>query len=203
MSGCDGGTHIEGVVTDSAGQPVPMADVKLTAGSLSREVQSDESGRFKIGMTHSPFNPKLVLMVKKQGFEPFERRFQSREHLESIVVHLTRAAESSSPSAQPQAPLQSTQNLPQNAVCGMLQRDEGGLSFKPFKILPGEIFKGSPVIKFEIGEEGTLSNIRLTRSSGVKDVDNQVLAAVRDWKYKPQPGCRTVDSEVSGIVDWH
>ena len=200
LSGCDGGTHIHGLISDSAGRPVPSANVNLSEGNSSREVLSDASGRFKIGMTHSPFNPELVLTVNKEGFEPFEKRFHSREHLEAIVVRLTRTPERSGPPAQPQTPLQSAQNLPQNSACGMLQRDEGHLSFRPFKILPGESFKGSPVIKFEIGEEANLSNVRLTRSSGVRDIDTQVLAAVRDWKYKPQPGC-TFDLSMGVVID--
>lgn len=100
LSGCDGGTHVKGIVLDSRDAPVADADVRLTTGELKREVKSSERGIFKIGMTHSPFNPELVLEVTKSGFRPFEKRFHANEHIASIIVTLDPLAnvqENSSP----------------------------------------------------------------------------------------------------------
>jgi len=88
ISGCDGGTRVKGVVLDSNDTPIADADVKLTTGELRREVKSSDRGTFKIGMTHSPFNPELTLEVTKPGFKPFEKRFHANEHLETIVATL-------------------------------------------------------------------------------------------------------------------
>ena len=67
LCGCDGGTRITGVVFDSEGRPVADAGIKLTCGAYSREVKTTDYGFFKIGMTHSPWNPELTLAVEKEG----------------------------------------------------------------------------------------------------------------------------------------
>src|SRR5882762_9471479 len=92
ISGCDGGTHLKGIVLDSGDRPIADADVRLTTGKLQREVKSSDRGVFKVGMTHSPFNPELTLEVTKPGFKPFEKRFHAKEHLDSIVATLEHAA---------------------------------------------------------------------------------------------------------------
>ena len=99
LSGCDGGTHLKGVVLNSS--PIADADVKLTTGELKREVRSSDRGIFEIGMMHSPFNPELTLEVSKPGFKPFERRFHAKEHLESIIVTLEPAAKREDNSQSP------------------------------------------------------------------------------------------------------
>jgi hypothetical protein len=101
LSGCDGGTHLKGVVLDPNDMPVPDADVKLTTGELNREVKSSDRGTFKVGMTHSPFNPELTLEITKPGFKPFEKRFHSSEHVQSIVATLEPVAKVGETSAPP------------------------------------------------------------------------------------------------------
>jgi TonB family protein len=71
----------------------------------------------------------------------------------------------------------------------------------PYKFLPNESYRQSPVIKFQINEDGSVSNARLVRSSGVKDIDKKVLKAVSSWKYEAVPGC-ILDSEMTVIIDW-
>jgi TonB family protein len=65
--------------------------------------------------------------------------------------------------------------------------------------LPG--FKGkkyiSPIISFDIGEAGDVSNVAVKRSSGDADFDASLKKAVEGWKYKPQPGCGVRSSEIS------
>lgn len=88
LSGCDGVTHLKGVVLDSNDTPIANADVKLTTGKFTREVKSSDRGVFNVGLTHSPFNPELTLEVAKPGFKPFDKRFHAKEHVESIVATL-------------------------------------------------------------------------------------------------------------------
>src|SRR6202171_4878940 len=93
LAGCDGGTHLKGVVLDSNDRPISNADVKLTSGELNQQVKASDRGIFKIGMLHSPWNPELTLAVTKPGFKPFEKRFHAKEHVESIVVTLESLSE--------------------------------------------------------------------------------------------------------------
>jgi hypothetical protein len=93
LTGCDGGTYLKGVVLGSDDTPIANADVRLSTGGLKDEVKSSDGGVFKIGMTHSPWNPELTLEVTKPGFKPFEKRFHAKEHLESIVATLEPVSE--------------------------------------------------------------------------------------------------------------
>ena len=58
------------------------------------------------------------------------------------------------------------------------------------------------MVKFQINEDGTVSNTKIVRSSGVADIDKKVPAAVSSWKYAPRPGCPVIDSEMSVTIDW-
>jgi len=88
LLGCDGFTHLKGVVLDSADKPVASADVRLIVENRSQEVKTSESGVFVIGMSHSPWNPELSLSVAKGGYKTFEKRFHPDEHLQTIVITL-------------------------------------------------------------------------------------------------------------------
>jgi TonB family protein len=72
----------------------------------------------------------------------------------------------------------------------------------PFQFGPTESYNGPPVIKFLVQEDGTVSDARLVRSSGVADIDKKLLATYSGWKYKAQTGRPVVESEVSVIIDW-
>jgi hypothetical protein len=69
-------------------RPIADANVSLTVESRSHQAKSSGEGEFKIGMTHSPWNPQLSLSVTKVGYRPFEKRFQARDHLRDIVITL-------------------------------------------------------------------------------------------------------------------
>ena len=91
LTGCDGFTHLKGVVLDSADKPLANADVTLIVGDRNQKVKTSESGVFVVGMSHSPWNPELSLSVAKAGYKTFERRFHPDEHLQTIVVALQEA----------------------------------------------------------------------------------------------------------------
>jgi TonB family protein len=74
----------------------------------------------------------------------------------------------------------------------------------PFKFRPGEIYKQVPVITFEVSEDGIVSNVKLVRSSGVKDIDKNEVQAISQWRYKPRPtGCGVIESEVAITIDFY
>ena len=52
-----------------------------------------------------------------------------------------------------------------------------------------EKYRRPPMVSYEINEDGSTTKVKLARSSGVKNVDQQLLAAVSNWKYEPRTGC--------------
>jgi TonB family protein len=72
----------------------------------------------------------------------------------------------------------------------------------PFNFLPNESYKRSPIVKFQINEDGTVSNTKVTRRSGVADIDKKVAEAIAGWRYAPRPGCPVIESEMSMTIDW-
>jgi TonB family protein len=86
--------------------------------------------------------------------------------------------------------------------CGTVPKEHGSFPTGPFKFLPNESFKRSPTVKFSINEDGTVSNAKIVHSSGVRDIDRKLLDAVSNWKYKPNPGCGVVQTEMVVTIDW-
>jgi TonB family protein len=87
--------------------------------------------------------------------------------------------------------------------CTKPTRVHGSYPKGPFKIFPAESYKRSPTIKFEIQEDGTVTNAVITRKSGVADIDQEFLDAITRWKYKPRPaGCGVIENEMTGTIDW-
>jgi TonB family protein len=86
--------------------------------------------------------------------------------------------------------------------CTKMIRVHGSFPKGPFKFLPKESYKGPPLIKYQIQEDGTVSETVLTRSSGVADIDKKVLDAVARWRYKPRPaGCGVIETKMSVTID--
>ena len=69
-------------------------------------------------------------------------------------------------------------------------------------VAKGEKWAGAPVIAFDISESGKVDNIHLTRSSGVRDIDQRAVIWVRSRKYERRPGCGVVESNINLIVDF-
>ncbi len=68
---------------------------------------------------------------------------------------------------------------------------------------PGEELKTTPVILFEVLESGEVSNAKLSRSSGVKEIDSYALAAIKNMRYEQRPpGCGILQSQATVNVDF-
>jgi TonB family protein len=87
--------------------------------------------------------------------------------------------------------------------CTKTIRVKGSFPNGPFKTLPGESYKGSPGLKYIIQEDGTVSDATITRSSGVSDIDKEILDAIAQWKYKSRPaGCGVIETETTVTIHW-
>ena len=63
-------------------------------------------------------------------------------------------------------------------------------------------YKRSPIVKFAVDEQGTVHNAKVKRSSGSATADDYALSWVRHLKYKPLPGCGTLESQAMVIIDF-
>jgi hypothetical protein len=52
-------------------------------------VTTAKDGRFVVGMMHSPFTVSLSLTAEKPGYEKFEKRFSSADHLRALDIILS------------------------------------------------------------------------------------------------------------------
>lgn len=93
LIGCDGYTHINGIVKNQNGAPVPNVDVVLATGERSVQALSSSDGRFYVGMVHAGTNVKLTLSLTRDGYEPFHKALQSRDRLTSLDITLQQLPE--------------------------------------------------------------------------------------------------------------
>jgi TonB family protein len=117
-------------------------------------------------------------------------RFLPALVLYALCIHVLAAFGQDSPQEQ----------TPPNCVTDKCIRC--GFPKAPFRFRKNESFKGALIVKYEIGEDGTVSDARVSPSSGVADIDKNVLAAVSGWKYKPRAGCAQVKTEMAVAIDW-
>jgi TonB family protein len=60
-----------------------------------------------------------------------------------------------------------------------------------------------PIVSFTVGERGEVSNIKLRRSSGIREIDEWVVDSMRKWRYKPTPGCDEIESKVEFSIHFY
>jgi hypothetical protein len=73
----------------------------------------------------------------------------------------------------------------------------------PITVRKGEKSTGyPPVIAFEILDSGELANAHVKRTSGVADIDAYALNWISGIKYNSRPGCATLESEATVLVDF-
>jgi TonB family protein len=72
----------------------------------------------------------------------------------------------------------------------------------PYRVAPGEAYKGSPIIKYSVNPDGTVSNVRLIRSSGIRDLDEKLVRAYSGWRFRAQRGRPVIEAETSVLIHW-
>ncbi len=82
----------------------------------------------------------------------------------------------------------------------LLHVHAGESSKIPFKL--GESDRKAPIVSFQITEDGRAINVRLKRSSGVANTDQQALEAVSRWLLRKHHGCGGfIEAEAAVMVD--
>src|SRR5947209_12353119 len=85
---CDGGTQVKGLVRNRMGAYLPDVLVTLTVAERDRSVRTDAEGRYRISMTHSPFNVAETLRFEKSGYIEHQITFMSHDGLHELDVTL-------------------------------------------------------------------------------------------------------------------
>ncbi len=103
-----------------------------------------------------------------------------------------------------------TADMPQKRVskawlarCGPHLQTRFGTGVGGFKMKKGERYSHTPVIAFLIRPDGSTTDVKLTQSSGIKRLDDQLLKSIARWKYKPRPpDCPVLETSIGITVDW-
>jgi TonB family protein len=59
----------------------------------------------------------------------------------------------------------------------------------------------SPVVNYVVREDGSISTVKLVKSSGLLCWDRAILATVKTWKYPKAPGCGERKATLSIDID--
>jgi hypothetical protein len=59
-------------------------------------------------------------------------------------------------------------------------------TFRDVRMQPGERYR-APSVRYKINENGTVTNVKVLRYSGVKDIDQRLASSISNLKYAPRP----------------
>ena len=87
LTSCDGFTTIRGYVRDKTGKPIEGARVILKSDSrVYQDETTPKDGSYLLDTTNEPFKFQMKLVVSKDGYETFEKSFESCQRCEQDVV---------------------------------------------------------------------------------------------------------------------
>lgn len=87
-----------------------------------------------------------------------------------------------------------------NCAVRIVKRSD--LKFPDNLIHSGETYKGEPVLRITIEEDGKTAHVQLLQRSGIRRLDAMLVSDVRQWKYAPRLGCGDIDANVIFNIDW-
>ena len=92
-----------------------------------------------------------------------------------------------------------TQNKSKDLKCGLvLEKKKSSLPSKKPSSIKG--YRHGPWFSYHVEEDGTVTAIKLVRSSGAKGVDRWVEENLAAGHYRARPGCGVIETEVCFIV---
>ena len=72
------------------------------------------------------------------------------------------------------------------------------------RLQSGEHYLHSPLVSYNIEEGGTVTNVRLVRSSGASKIDKNFVEQTALNRYKPRlPGCGVIETQMDLTIDWY
>jgi hypothetical protein len=77
----DGGVSTRGRVLDESGKPIKGVLVTLVSRGRKDERTSGDDGSYDVGVIHAPVAPMGKLTASKEGYQPYEKTFNSRDDL--------------------------------------------------------------------------------------------------------------------------
>jgi TonB family protein len=76
--------------------------------------------------------------------------------------------------------------------CKSLVLQNGSARIQELQPHKGEKYHQPPMVTYQVEEDGGIRGLRLVRHSGVKELDQELLAAASHWKYVARPACGSV-----------
>lgn len=76
-----------------------------------------------------------------------------------------------------------------NKDCKGLILQSGSAQIEELQPQNGEKYRRPPMIAYEVQEDGRTRGLRLVQYSGIKRLDQELLVAASNWKYKARPEC--------------
>lgn len=87
--------------------------------------------------------------------------------------------------------------------CNPVLATSPGVKQKSIHFRKGEKPSGfTPIVAFQIAPSGEVVNVRINRSSGIRDIDDYALNWIQSEKYNARPGCPVIESEADVIIDF-
>ena len=96
--------------------------------------------------------------------------------------------------------------LSKEEIANAVKKCKTNLTYQPKLELPenwlgkDEKYIHAPVVTFFIAKDGTVHDVKLKQRTGAKQLDEYMVRYVRQWKYKPIPGCQGVETTRSILI---
>lgn len=72
-----------------------------------------------------------------------------------------------------------------------------------FHFRQGEKYRGGPLVGYSIQIDGTVTDVKIIKPSGINRLDDLVLADAKNWKYKPRASkCGVLDTTIALNIEW-
>ncbi|QDV17152.1 hypothetical protein Pan153_17870 [Gimesia panareensis] len=99
LQGClpgDGASSFSGQVLDEQNQPVIDADVTISDAPNNKKqllmspwkLKTHAEGKFQITSAHAPAEGGLILEVKKEGYEPYQKQYAAGSVYANLIINL-------------------------------------------------------------------------------------------------------------------
>jgi hypothetical protein len=96
------------------------------------------------------------------------------------------------------APVLLSQTSRTGADCKSLVMRSEAIAIEEVQPQKGEKYRRPPMVAYEVQENGDVRTLRLVRHSGIKELDETLLATAVQWKYQTRAGCGVLKVRLAG-----